>query len=146
MPARPNSSLLRRPKQSSAKERRSPGHCTIRYVIYSTVLCCIPTGTGTCAGYSYDLRGTGTNCDDPSLQLKARGGPRRGTRSFAAVIVSLPRVVPQLHRTERAFTCLASPTPHRCHVYTIYNISPLLYDIRVYVARIRDALSNCFPK
>ena len=114
------------------------GHCNRDH----NVLCCIPTGTGTLC--QLQLVVVWHQLRRPFASLRARCGPRRGTRSFAAVIVSAARCT-ALHRTERAFTCSASPTPRLLSqsgngaiVYIISHISyPLLYDIRVYVARIR---------
>jgi hypothetical protein len=81
--------------------------------------------------------------------LKARGGPRRGTRSFAAVIVFMPRVVPHYTALSESppLRGSASPAPRLfvpgdiciC-IYISYNC---LYDIRVCVWARR---SNLLPK
>ena len=83
--------------------------------------------------------------------LKARGGPRRGTRSFAAVIVFMPRVaVPHCTAlSESPLRSSASPAPRLfvpCPPMTcicIYISYNYLYDIRVCVWARR---SNLLPK
>lgn len=69
-----------------------------------------------------------------SIEGRRRAAPRNPV--FRCRHCFLPRVVPQLHRTERAFTCLASPTPRLFvtgAMYIPYITYPLCYMIFAYM-------------